>query len=294
MMARRIFKQIFYAGSALCPENAMLRVSEYLVASDKIPAAFDGFRVVQLSDLHGRGFGKNGSRLLAKIDAVRPDIIAITGDFADEREQDFTPLFRLAEALCSRYPVCFVCGNHEQKLPAPLRRSFVGGLRARGVRILDNDSICLSRGGKSIALHGVRLPLRYYRYGGKRRPPVFTEKTMERLAGPCESCFTVLLAHNPLFFETYAAWGADLTLCGHVHGGLFRLPHSVGLLSPERKFFPRYSAGIYRIGERCMEVSRGLGLYPRFNNLPEIVLLTLHRASQPGTGCDGRERDTLS
>lgn len=284
MKGRQLFKRIFYAGAALCPENAMLRVSEYSVASRKIPAAFDGFRVVQLSDLHGRSFGKNGGRLLEKIDAALPDIVVITGDFADEREQDFTQLFHLAEALCFRYPVCFVCGNHEQKLPVPLRRSFLGGLRTRGVRILDNDSVCFSRGGESIAFHGVRMPLRYYRYGGKRRPPVFTEKNMERLAGSCESCYTVLLAHNPLFFETYAAWGADLTLCGHVHGGLFRLPRAGGLLSPERKFFPRYSAGIYRIGERCMEVSRGLGLYPRVNNLPEIVSITLHRASQPGTG----------
>lgn len=276
---KQVLKRILYAGAALCPENAALSVSHYEIAAEKIPAAFDGFRIVQLSDLHGRLFGKDGRRLLAKIKAQRPDMIAVTGDFADEKTENFAPLLHFAASLRAICPVCFVSGNHEQKLPPPLRRSFLNGLREQGVEILDNTSVHLERNGQTVDLRGVRVPLRYYRWRGKgNRRIAFSEKEMERLAGFCGPSYTVLLAHNPLFFEAYAAWGADLSLCGHVHGGLFRLPGLGGLLSPERKFFPRYSAGIYRIGDRVMEVSRGLGKYPRVNNLPEIVSLTLRSA----------------
>lgn len=277
---KQVLKRILYAGAAVCPENAALSVSHYEIAAEKIPAAFDGFRIVQLSDLHGRLFGKDGQRLLSKISAQRPDMIAVTGDFADEKTEDFTPLFHFSASLRAICPVCFVSGNHEQKLPPPLRRSFLAGLREQGVKILDNALVRLERDGQTIDLRGVRVPLRYYRWrGAGGRRTAFSQKKMEHLAGLSGPFYTVLLAHNPLFFEAYAEWGSDLTLCGHVHGGLFRLPGLGGLLSPERKFFPRYSAGIYRIGDRVMEVSRGLGKYPRINNLPEIVSLTLRSNS---------------
>ena len=85
---------------------------------------------------------------------------------------------------------------------------------------------------------------------------------------------TILLAHNPLLLDTYAAWGADLVLCGHVHGGLIRLPLAGGLLSPERKFFPKYDKGLYEKAGTKMYVSGGIGK-PRFWNPPEINLLYL-------------------
>lgn len=90
--------------------------------------------------------------------------------------------------------------------------------------------------------------------------------------------YGVLLAHNPLCFDSYAKWGADLTLCGHVHGGMIRLPFAGGLLSPEREFFPKYSAGIYEHSGKKMIVSRGLGSGTfgiRILNRPEIVVITL-------------------
>ncbi len=257
----------------------MLRTSRLCVVSKQLPAAFNGFRIVQISDLHGCRFGKENRRLLEKVAAEKPDLVALTGDVVDRRMKDYSPVFRLAGTLCGKYPVYCILGNHEQELAGSRRREFISGMRAQGVRLLDNEFEKLERGGEAVALGGLRVPLRYYRWNGRGRSrPAFSGEEMERLLGVRGPEYTVLLAHNPLFFETYAAWGADLTLCGHIHGGMIRLPRLGGLLSPERNFFPRYSAGLYRIGEQSMAVSRGLAKGPRVNNPPELVSVELCRA----------------
>ena len=83
-----------------------------------------------------------------------------------------------------------------------------------------------------------------------------------------------MLAHNPLLLDSYADWGADLVLCGHMHGGLIRLPFVGGMLSPERRFFPRYDKGLYQKKNTKMYVSGGIGKL-RLGNPPEINLLVL-------------------
>jgi predicted MPP superfamily phosphohydrolase len=278
---KQLIKRVFHSISPLCLENAMLRTSEYAVASPKIPAPFDGFRIAQLSDLHGNPSKKCVQKFLQGIHEFSPDAIVITGDCADEWIRDFRSLFRLAGILCKECPVYFAYGNHEQRMSARERRLFIHGLKERGVHVLNNHSEKLERNGESLTFCGIRVPLRFYRWKtrGSRKPAVFTKKQMESLVGQHDASFTVLLAHNPLFFKTYAAWGAELTLSGHVHGGMVRLPHFGGLLSPERKFFPKYSAGQYRIGNKQLIVSTGLGRYPRLNNPPELVLITLHHTS---------------
>lgn len=273
---RYFIRNIKQAVYTVFPENHMLRTSKIKIVSERLPAAFNGFSIVQIADLHGCRFGRENRRLLEMVDAEKPDLVVMTGDTVDRKLKDYSSVFRFAKALCGKYPVSCVFGNHEQELCGPRRREFVAGLCAQGVHMLDNEAEKLERGGASVTLCGVRVPLRYYRWNrhGKRRPK-FDEKEMERLLGTRGPEYTILLAHNPLFFESYAAWGADLTLCGHIHGGMVRLPRLGGLLSPERNFFPRYSAGLYRIGDRSMAVSCGLSKGPRINNPPEIVSLTL-------------------
>ncbi|WDC83435.1 hypothetical protein PL321_11895 [Caloramator sp. mosi_1] len=90
--------------------------------------------------------------------------------------------------------------------------------------------------------------------------------------------YNILLTHNPLYFKTYSSWGADLTLCGHIHGGIIRIPFIGGFLSPERVFFPKYNAGKYEINNNILIVNRGLGngdFGLRFNNRPEVTVITL-------------------
>lgn len=93
-----------------------------------------------------------------------------------------------------------------------------------------------------------------------------------------EKEYNILLAHNPLYFDIYAKHNVDLTLSGHVHGGMIRLPFIGGVLSPERKFFPKYNSGIYSINNKKLIVSRGMGHSKpgiRIFNMPEIVSITL-------------------
>ena len=85
---------------------------------------------------------------------------------------------------------------------------------------------------------------------------------------------TLLLAHSPLALDTYAAWGAELVVSGHVHGGMIRLPVVGGLLSPERKLFPAYSRGHYRQGHTDLIVTGGIAK-PRLFNPPELRIITL-------------------
>mgnify|MGYP000892619994 CR=1 FL=1 len=272
----KLIRAVLRGLTFLFPENYFLVTTHIRVVSDRLPKEFDGFRILQISDLHGCSFGRGNRRLLAAVERSRPDLIAMTGDMADRRIRDLGPTAALVHTLCGRYPVYFVEGNHEQTLGGERRDWFEGEMRAAGARILRNASAELRRGSASIRLCGVRVPLRYYRAGVGAKPrPVLTGEEMEQFVGKKPEEYTVLLAHNPLCFAAYAAWGADLTLCGHVHGGMVRLPGGRGLLSPERTFFPPYSAGAYFLNGCEMVVSRGLAAGPRIGNVPELVEVTL-------------------
>ena len=102
------------------------------------------------------------------------------------------------------------------------------------------------------------------------------EEIREALGEPAEGAYRILLAHNPDYFSAYAQWGADLTLSGHLHGGMVRLPKIGGLISPNWTLFPKYDHGLYTIEEKKMIVSAGLGSHTiklRINNPPELVVL---------------------
>ena len=150
-----------------------------------------------------------------------------------------------------------------------------------GVKILVNDKAEFCVGGNKFCIYGYDLPEKYFE---KFNRYVFEEKHVEEALGTCnltDNCYSILLAHNPVYFKQYAAWGADLTLSGHLHGGIIRLPFIGGVITPQAKLFPRYSAGNYTIGKKEMIVSRGLGTHTipiRFNNKPELSVIHLSPA----------------
>lgn len=274
-----ILGRVVNACFAVFPESHMIQTTHTEAYSETLPPEFDGFRMVQISDLHGRTFG---TRLLRRVRAERPEIIVLTGDLVDHKTRCFGGVLGFIAELCRLCPVCFVSGNHEIGLPEERRAEFLRGLAKAGVEILDNRSRELCRGGAAVRLCGLRLPLRYYRSAMNAKPcPALTPKEIERHIGKKTAAYTVLLAHNPLCFDAYAAWGAELTLCGHVHGGMVRLPGLGGLLSPERRFFPKYSAGAYFSGKNEMIVSRGLAGGPRIGNLPELGVIVLRAGKRP-------------
>lgn len=259
----------------------MLKSITYHINSPKIPKAFDGFRILHLSDLHSACFGKGNQKLLAAAGRARPDIIVMTGDMVNGSDKPFPGFLRLAGNLARKWPSYYVLGNHEQTLTDRLKEPLLSDVKKAGVRLLSNDYCALDRNGAQIRLYGMHFHMRYYRdfHHDYDRHAHFTAEDLKELVGPApKDSYNILLTHNPLFFPSYAKWGADLTLSGHIHGGIIRLPVLGGLLSPECRFFPKYDGGLFADGGRCLEVSRGLGnnFAWRVNNPPELPLLVLH------------------
>lgn len=262
-------------------DNNVLQVSQYTISSNKIPASFNGFKILQLSDLHSKKFGKDNDRLIKKINEEKPDIIVMTGDMVDRKDTNYNNFMSLARVLSKSYETYYIVGNHEQSLSEDKQRFLLDKLKEIGVRVLDNEKVEITKGSDSINLYGLWINLRYYKdeNNGYTKGVSLGTKQMETILGNLDSnSYNVLLAHNPLYFDTYEKWGADLTLSGHIHGGMIRLPFVGGLLSPERKFFPKYDAGNYKVSGKDLIVSRGLGngkLAFRIFNKPEIVVITL-------------------
>lgn len=268
--------------SALFVENHMLQISEYRISSGRIPEFFDGFRILQLSDLHSKDFGEDNERLVRKINLANPDLIVMTGDMSTRTDKTHKVFFQLAGTLAKHYPCYYVIGNHEQDMKKAELRAFFSRLTELGVHVMRNEKTEIRSGEQSINLYGMGFPLKYYKEArNEYRNEPFGSKEMGRAMGIYDkSRYGILLTHNPLCFDTYADWGADLTLSGHVHGGMIRLPLIGGVLSPEREFFPKYSGGVYEHGGKKLVVSRGLGsgiFGARIFNCPEIVVVTLCR-----------------
>lgn len=239
-------------------------------ASDRLPAGFDGYRIVQISDLHGKEFGEDNHILLEKTAELEPDLIAITGDVIDDPDQ-MGILEPLARGLAAIAPTFYVTGNHEWAIrEAATVKSL---MEEYGVTVLSNEYLKLERGGDTIVLAGIDDPNGPY-----------DQKTPEELSGEIHAAlgdpYVLLLAHRNEYYQVYGQCGFDLTLCGHVHGGLIRLPFTDGLVdNTRRRFFPTHTAGLYPLdGGGTLMVSRGLGnggiSFRLFNrpHLPVIVL----------------------
>jgi hypothetical protein len=123
---------------------------------------------------------------------------------------------------------------------------------------------------------GLELPVEYYQ---KPRSPKLKTDTMEQLIGKApEEAFGVLLAHNPKYGSTYLDWGADLTLCGHYHGGVLRFGEHHGLTCPQYLLFPPYCCGDFHREDRHLIVSAGIGEHTipvRIHNPRELLLITI-------------------
>ena len=255
--------------------NTALMVNTVTVTAGRIPAAFSGFRIAQVSDLHNAEFGENNVRLLELLSESRPDIIVITGDLVDSGHTDIDIAISFAEEAARIAPVYYVTGNHEARLSQYDRLR--NGLEAAGVSMLEDRAVELERDGEKITLVGLSDPDFTVRGDVFGEVPAMVSTKLESLADT-ESSYTILLSHRPELFESYASSGIDLVLSGHAHGGQFRLPFIGGLVAPNQGLFPKYDAGVYMESSTQMVVSRGIGnsIIPvRFNNRPEIVMVEL-------------------
>lgn len=248
--------------------NFAVTVSEYRIESEKLPDAFDGFRIAQVSDLHNDELGDGNSRLIAKLEKTDPDIIVITGDLIDRTRTDISVAVEFAEKAALIAPTYYVSGNHESVLSQDDYADFCDKLTAVGVTVLENNAVLFEKSGEYITVAGV---------GDQNFGYQPSNDDLIALKGD-KTAFSVLLAHRPRDFYQYATCGFDLVLSGHLHGGQFQIPFLGGLYAPSYGLFPEYDGGMYEREGSVMIVSRGVGnsSFPiRFNNPREIVLVEL-------------------
>lgn len=260
--------------AALLLSKFGLEVTRLELGFEDLPEGFDGFRIVQLSDLHGSRFGGDNARLIEAVAEEGPDIIALTGDFLDEgkAERELPELEALVTALAAIAPVYYVSGNHDWA--SGMAYTLFETLEGAGAVCLRNEHLRLERGGGSIVLAGVDDP----------NGPADMAEPDEFVASLREEepdSFVLLLAHRAYWAERYPGLDVDLILCGHTHGGIVRLPFVGGLAASNMGLFPEYDAGLFELPSYTLFISRGLGNsvpLPRFLNTPEIVSISLKTA----------------
>lgn len=246
-------------------QNNMLTVSNYIYSSPKITTELDGFRIVQISDLHNKKFG---NRLIRKISALNPDIIAITGDIVDSNHTNIETALYFAEKSVEIAPTYYVTGNHEYWLDTAKREKLFSGLKSAGVQILDNKTITVKKNNSAFSLTGI--------------DDNTLSGSFSRFLPTNENTLNILLAHEPQYIYDYSTYGnVDLVLTGHAHGGQFRLPFIGGIIAPDQGFFPKYTSGLHKSADTSMIISRGLGnsVIPlRLFNFPDIVCIDLEKS----------------
>lgn len=271
---------LFFIIVNICDMNRFV-VREYTFSSDKVQKEIT---FAFLSDLHDKKYGENNAKLLRVIDKVKPDALLVGGDMilASPAENNINAK-ELMNKLADKYTIYHGMGNHEYR--SDLYREKYGEmydeyskpLIERGVFFLRNEAIFLEE--YNIEIRGVEIDRKYY----KRFTVRYMDDTyMEEILGKNEgSHYEILLAHNPDYFKQYCDYGADLTLAGHVHGGLIRMPFVGGIASPAVRFFPKYDGGLYTLDKSNMVVSRGLGTHTlpvRIFNPAELVVIRLKPA----------------
>ena len=255
-------------GLAALDSRYRLENAEYTLGFARLPAAFDGFRIVQLSDLHGSFFGQDNRRLARAVAGQKPDLIALTGDFA-RNEAELPATEALLRQLRGLAPMYYVSGNHEWIGGGiwPLRRM----LRRYEVHSLENSAELLEKDGAAIVIAGAEDP----RAWAEQTPP---ESLAAGLRRDFPTAFILWLGHRNYWVKEYPALPVDLILSGHAHGGVVRLPGIGGIANNDHGLGAEYEAGVYEGDSYKMVVSRGLGNsvpVPRLFNRPEIVTVTL-------------------
>lgn len=272
-----VIAALIFLGIIIRDMNRFVVVS-YRVKSTKVK---EKFSFVLLSDLHNKSYGKHNEKLAEAILDLKPDCAIVAGDmYTSQAGSSYEHAVELLGAISEKLPVYMANGNHEHKTDydrktfGDMYDRYRAELDSYGLKPLVNErvqladrniSICGSQIGRECFQHFKRFPM--------------PEDYLDKLVGRAEKDkFQILIAHNPDYFEEYAAWGADLVLSGHIHGGIVRFPGLGGMVSPAVKLFPKYDGGIFQIGGSTMILSRGLGTHAipvRMWNPGELVYVTV-------------------
>ena len=239
-------------------------ITRYTWESKKIPPAFDGFRILQLSDVHNIKIEKT------IIEQERPDIIVVTGDLIDDRGADGIETISKIRSVA---PVYYVPGNHEEwRGDYGARRE---DIKEAGAILLEDMSTVVTKDGQELVLTGVMDSDFSTTPDGRGRNFI---QALESLREPEK--FQILLSHRPERFTDYVAKGYPLVFSGHAHGGQWNLPFVGAVYAPNQGLFPEYTHGTYTDKDTTMVVSAGLGwteIPLRIGNRAEFVSVTLKK-----------------
>ena len=254
--------------------NTALELNYVTVTSQSLPKGFDGYRIALVSDLHNAEMGNDNEKLVNMLKESTPDIIAITGDIIDGNKTDVEIALSFAEKAMDIAPCYYISGNHEALAGNEAYAQLKSGLEQIGVTVLDDKGEVIEKNGEKISIIGVGS-------SSVSDNKICYYMDTQSIGALSECEFTVALFHYPNNFESFVRAGVDLVLCGHTHGGQFRLPFIGGLYVPSQGWLPEYDSGTFELMDSTMVISRGIGnsRFPlRFNNRPEVVLVELKTA----------------
>ena len=255
-----------------------LDYSSYQISSDKINTPV---RILQLTDLHNSEFGENNQELIDRVASQSPDLILITGDLMNSDETRTDIAINLISSLCDIAPLYISLGNHEIEYQDNFNIDIVELYQAVGAEVLECQYEDITVNGQQLRLGGIYgycLPAKYLETD---------EADPEECAFLTDfqntDLYTVLMCHIPVCWminDGLEEWDVDCVLSGHLHGGQVVLPLIGGVYAPDMGWFPGRLKGIFssETGNKVLVLSSGLGNtenIPRFNNIPEIVVVDL-------------------
>lgn len=253
--------------------NNTFKTTYYSVQTHK---QIHDLRIVFVSDLHLKEYGKDNEDLLVAIKNLKPDIIAVGGDSVIYNNKDFSSAITFLNNAAQIAPTYIAPGNHEWTLIYHYKNyKFLSALRQCEAIYLDNKLINVIIGENEFIICGA--------YDEPDAELGKTDKVFEKLNEIDENTFTLLLNHCPTTIKySNVTPIADLVLSGHEHGGQFIIPFTnQGLYSNNQGFFPQYTGGMHTIANNTVIISRGLSnsyhKIPRINNQPELVVIDVNK-----------------
>ena len=251
-----------------------VKLTEIDIVNERIPKAFDGKKIVHISDLQNSYFSGFYEQIYSLIQKENPEYILFTGDLIDRRKYHLDRAERFISKLVKIAPVVFVSGNHEAWCGK--YDEVAAMLDKYEVKRLEDEQLSWQIDDGKINIIGVRDPgfMGSYQMNDDEQ-----NQFQSIITALCNDDYSILLTHRPELLSIYAECNVDLVLCGHAHGGQFRLPLIGPLYAPHQGLFPKYTDGVHVDKNSTEIINRGLGngkmQFRTFNN-PEVISITLH------------------
>lgn len=258
------------------------QIKTYEGFSAKIRDPEQSLTIVLLSDLHQKLYDPDNHTLIEAVASCGPDLILIAGDMVISKCGHFTEIAEnTVMALTGIAPVYYANGNHEKRIKeksdiyGDSYDRYVNKLKQAGVHYLENATEYVCINGIKCRIYGLDLSLSYY--ARLKRIRLEKEEITARIGESESGTYNILIAHHPRYGDAYFDWGADLTVSGHIHGGVMRLGNRA-CVSPDGRIFPSYGYGWFQKKGKYMAVSAGLGEHTiplRIMNPRELVRIVI-------------------